>query len=312
MRYRLFLSLALMLAISTVAVAQTRTDVHPGKVRINSTAADALCVGSSGGASPTCTGGVQSGVLSITGALATASALKVTETGSSSVVGLEFRRTGGTASTWTLFNPGGSTDFYLASGVGNVFTLTAAGALGLSAGITAGSTVTINAAAGSNGYVSKVSGSNKAIFGLTGFIEGDSSTDAAVFAESGLGIFFYTNGSSSQRFSINTTGDWRMGASDHIMDSVGTPTITDHFSGSASDTIAGTDYAFKWTFGSTLDGAGTVTFGHTFSTAPICVVSFGGAPPAVAMRISGTTTTTVSVAGAALNGDSVYVLCRGY
>lgn len=64
---RHFLPLAVVCAffVATALVAQTATDLHRGKVRIGSTATDALCVGSSGGASPTCTGGVKGGTLAI-------------------------------------------------------------------------------------------------------------------------------------------------------------------------------------------------------------------------------------------------------
>lgn len=53
----------LVLAGALAPAAAIQTEVFPGKVRINSTAADALCVGSSGGAAPTCTGGISSGAI---------------------------------------------------------------------------------------------------------------------------------------------------------------------------------------------------------------------------------------------------------
>jgi hypothetical protein len=59
MKKPLILAAVLSCVVAAALVAQTITDVHLGKVRINSTASDALCVGSSGGSSPTCTGGIK-------------------------------------------------------------------------------------------------------------------------------------------------------------------------------------------------------------------------------------------------------------
>lgn len=56
----------LLLALAAPAAAQTEIADFPGKVRIDSTASDAFCVGSSGGASPTCTGGIKGGAAVLT------------------------------------------------------------------------------------------------------------------------------------------------------------------------------------------------------------------------------------------------------
>jgi hypothetical protein len=71
MRRLLFLVLLLVSTATPVAAQPTRVDTFPGKVRIASTAADALCVGGTGvaPAAASCTGGIYAGPIIMSGVL---------------------------------------------------------------------------------------------------------------------------------------------------------------------------------------------------------------------------------------------------
>lgn len=117
----------------------------------------------------------------------------------------------------------------------------------------------------------------------------------------------------SVAFGINTAKDWTLGATAHIVDSVGTPTFSVSSGGVGTPTVAGTDYAILVTT-ATGQTSISVNFGHTWSTAPICVASSSSTPPALGLRM--TTSTTAFTIGDSTNsmGNSVpiYVLCRGF
>lgn len=123
-------------------------------------------------------------------------------------------------------------------------------------------------------------------------------------------IGFYSGGT-TLRWGVNAAGDWTFGASSNIADSSGTPTISSGFGTSPS--IAGTDYAFMVTVGSSPGASGTVAFGHTWSTAPVCTFS---SKRLVTSEdgISSVSTTQLIIAtnGTVTAGDVYYVLCRGY
>lgn len=126
------------------------------------------------------------------------------------------------------------------------------------------------------------------------------------------GIKEYTGATPTLRWGINPAGDRTFGASSHIADSNGTPVIGSGWGG-GTPSVSGTDYAFVVTFG-TAPGtiaAGTITFGHTFSSGPTCV-SGGttGTPTSFSITTSTTVATFVAV-GPASAGGTVSVLCRG-
>lgn len=132
-------------------------------------------------------------------------------------------------------------------------------------------------------------------------------TIAATDASTGF-LRFYAGGT-TERFGINQNGDWLTGASEHIMDSVGTPVITSGFGGGGS-TIAGNDSVFVVTPAASANTGGVVTFGHTFANAAVCSVDTvkTGQNPTLA-----TTTTTVTITyPSAGTADPYYVLCRSY
>lgn len=123
-------------------------------------------------------------------------------------------------------------------------------------------------------------------------------------------IRFYTG--TTQRWGINAAGDHTFGASGNIADSSGIPTLTNF---GTSPTIRGTDYAFQVING-TPPNNGTITFGHTWSTIPICVVMIsltGGTASAQTIGVLATTTTlTISHSGGGDAAGKINGLCRSY
>lgn len=120
-----------------------------------------------------------------------------------------------------------------------------------------------------------------------------------------VGIF--TN--NVRRWGVNAAGDWTYGTSSHIADSSGTPTINSGF-GAGSPSIAGTDYAFVVTVG-TSASTGIVAFGHTWTTAPVCVAS-SYSTAVLSVTSTSTTTVALSLNGVFSSSDKIFVLCRGY
>lgn len=125
---------------------------------------------------------------------------------------------------------------------------------------------------------------------------------------------FYTGGS-TLRWGINAAGDTTFGASSHIADSSGTPTISSGFGTSPS--IAGTDYALIVTVGSSPNTTGTIAFGHTWSTTPVCSVTSNQSSGAVGYPFVSTISTTQLVingsqASAFVASTNIYIICRGY
>ena len=64
---------------------------------------------------------------------------------------------------------------------------------------------------GGGAFSAYVNGVQKAVFGTSGWIKGDTSTDAAVYADSGGGIQFFTNNSATAKAIITTTGNFGIG-----------------------------------------------------------------------------------------------------
>lgn len=78
-----------------------------------------------------------------------------------------------------------------------------------------GNDIVINdTSAGKASIAVQSAGATKMISGLSGAIEGDTSVDASLFAETGGAIRFYTNGSASERLTIGTTGNISVAAGD--------------------------------------------------------------------------------------------------
>ncbi len=114
---------------------------------------------------------------------------------------------------------------------------------------------------------------------------------------------------------LRTTGNTYLGSA-NLTDSVGTPTISSGFAASGSS-IAGSDYAFLVTVGSTIPTTtGVVTFGHTFANAPVCNFSPGtSAASTPTLFLSASTTQlgfNTAPATAFTAAQAILVLCRGY
>lgn len=113
-----------------------------------------------------------------------------------------------------------------------------------------------------------------------------------------------------KRWGINAAGDLTVGASSHIFASNGTPVITS--GAGTSPSIAGIDSAFQITEGTPTGGTLiTVTFGHTFNSAPSCAVvnAIASAPNNAS---SSTTQVFLAFTVAPVAGTFVQVHCFGY
>ena len=122
-------------------------------------------------------------------------------------------------------------------------------------------------------------------------------------------IRFLTN--ATQRWGINSAGDWTGGTSADIVDSGGTPTFTGFGSGAI---LSGTDYAMDIFQGTTNSTGGTITFGHTWSNKAVCVASSNGTSSTINIALStvviGPSQLLVSTANT--SNQHIYILCRGY
>lgn len=128
-------------------------------------------------------------------------------------------------------------------------------------------------------------------------------------------IRFYSGATPTLRFQINDAGDWLKGS--NVMDSTGTPTVNSGFR--TGNSIVGTDYAFTVNVGTSGGSAtsGTVNFGHTWTTAPVCVAQsyFSDVTPAVmasAVAAANTTQVQISFTSTSSNFMVISVLCRSY
>jgi hypothetical protein len=116
---------------------------------------------------------------------------------------------------------------------------------------------------------------------------------------------------STLRWGVNAAGDWTYGASAHITDAVGAPSIASGFC--SSPTIAGRDYAFTVSVGTACaSNLGAVTFGTTWTNAPVCVVASSNSAR-LASADATTTALSLQVAGGNLTDNmKLHVVCRGY
>ena len=64
---------------------------------------------------------------------------------------------------------------------------------------------------GKAGMRLRTAGVQKGVFALSGLLEGDTSTDLALFAESGQGLRFYTGGSATERMVMDSSGNVGIG-----------------------------------------------------------------------------------------------------
>ena len=99
----------------------------------------------------------------------------------------------------------------------------------------------------------------------------DNAVGIVLTASNVAGGIKFRAGSGALRWGIDSSGNWTFGSSAHIALGAGTPTISSGFG--AGSTITGTSYAFKIVTGTGLPTTGTVSFGTTFSSAPMVVVS---------------------------------------
>jgi hypothetical protein len=128
-----------------------------------------------------------------------------------------------------------------------------------------------------------------------------------------MGDLPLASGGTTERWGINAAGDFTFGPSAHIADSSGTPVIGSGWGTSPS--VAGTDYAFIIDVGSAPPsiGAGNVTFGHTFASPPVCVVSPAGTHTGEVWSVTTTTSTATFAASTTPSaGATIHVICRGY
>lgn len=142
-----------------------------------------------------------------------------------------------------------------------------------------------------------------------GLLQAEDAGGLSIAATSGSGALRFYTGGTAVRWGVNAAGDFTYGASSHISDSVGTPARASGCGGGT--TIAGTDYAFIMTKSTGTDTTCVVTFGHTWSTTPICTVSvvLGNVP--VLTVVPSTLNITLGYASSAA-AESFQVLCRSY
>lgn len=112
--------------------------------------------------------------------------------------------------------------------------------------------------------------------------------------------------SATKRWSTNTNGDWCVGASANVVDSVGTPSVTSQTGGSGAVVLGSYDYAFT-AYTGTGNTSFVVTFGRTFASIPCVVVSN---PSGGAGVVYGVTASTITFSSFP-NGAFLQVIVRG-
>lgn len=296
MQLRVVIGLVIAFASATMPTFAQAPAVLPGKVRIASTAADALCVGATtvSPAATACTGGLYVGPVIANGV----------------VLGPN----GSTSAPTFAFANDTNTGIYSVSGDVMGFVTGGTERFRIGAG---GNMVPV----GGNSYnIGDATNTIRDIYvaGLAEFANGSNSAPSITFlSDTDTGMYRVTTDvigwttAGTLRWGINGAGDFIFGASSHIADSNGTPTIGSGFGTSPS--IAGTDYAFVVTLGSGAGNVGgSVTFGHTFS-ATVCTASGeNGGPAGVIQLTTLTTSVSLSYASGTYTGAKIFVLCRGY
>jgi hypothetical protein len=170
-----------------------------------------------------------------------------------------------------------------------------------------------SSATGGGGFTSYQNGSQKAIFGTSGYIVGDTSSDAALFAETGGNIRFYTNGSTTERARIDSSGRLLVGTSSSVGGNVqivgsgngsGVPFL--HLRGTNSVGSGGRDVAID--FSVVTDDTGPVyttigriasfkengTQGNEGGALTFSTTADGASSPTERMRINSSGTCTIS------------------
>lgn len=311
---KLILLIALLAAVP--AFAQERP-IAGTTVQTTDTTANSVLAGCAVG-STTCTGGVKAGLVTLatgqagaTGPTVYANATQLVWAGGSA--GYLWNATNNSTALMTLTNAGLLT---LSGSATHAITATFNSTLGWtvtnsSNGGSANSAMSLVNDGGTQGILMQAGTTytGVAAYQAATALRGTAANGIHIAAEHASGgIKFYTGGT-NLRWGINSAGDHLFGASSHISDSSGTPVIASGF-GSGANTIAGADYAFVVNSGGAAGVTGTVTFGHTWSTAPVCVAANSAASSAI---VIGTTTTTVTLTvGTGTLATPVYVLCRGY
>ncbi len=115
-------------------------------------------------------------------------------------------------------------------------------------------------------------------------------------------------GTTGTGWGVNAAGDFTFGAT-NISDSVGTPTVATAYSA-----VSGTDYAMKVQFTALSITGGTINFGHTWTTAPVCTGASDGVFGAGAGISTSASTTVLTISHANTAGATgiIYVLCRSF
>lgn len=235
----------LIALVLVLFAARAEAQVRPGNfstLNTTSTTADSLHVGCAVGSS-SCTGGIKAGTIAATTATITTMLALLSDTafGAHSI-----SSAGATVNSLTVQNT--------TSG------MTAFGRIVVSGGTTA-----LNLDALSQGF--STSGSAIA---ASARIYTDATGGLTLLASNAAGILRFETGGENLRWGVNTAGDFTFGASSNIAFSSGSPSIASGFGGTA--TISGNDYAFLVT-SSGNNTTGTVTFGHTWTNAPACVIT---------------------------------------
>jgi hypothetical protein len=105
---------------------------------------------------------------------------------------------------------------------------------------------------GGGSFSARQNGTSYAIFGVSGAIQGDTSTDAAILADgAGKGINFYTNGSPTVKATLDSSGNLGLGVTPSAWNTLTTMQIKNaSFSGygNHSYTMANTFYQTGWKY----------------------------------------------------------------
>lgn len=292
MTKRIALCALLLLGVAVRSYAQAPA-VFPGKVRVTSTAADALCVGAStvSPASTACTGGLYVGPIIANGV----------------VLGPN----GSTSAPTFAFANDTNTGIYSVSG--DVIGIVTGGTERFRIGA-GGNMVPV----GGNSYnIGDATNTIRDIYvaGLAEFANGSNSapsitflsdTDSGMYRVGADNIAFAVGGARAWGIDNSQAGAWTNSAG-NIVDPQGTPSVTAG-GGTGAAVSAGKDYSFRGTTGSTASTTLTVTFERTFTSAPSCTANLSSTN---AVGIA-TTTTTVVLTYPSVTSNNFFVNCRGF
>lgn len=218
------------------------------------------------------------------------------------------------------FYAGGTTNWMTLSAAG-LLTVTGVGTHTIGGGGTSvSSTVVFNGGNGTGiGAALRLdkngnNGTRSIYIGHDSYLRG-SGTSSDLMAYAGEGIKFCTGDTVNAKFGITSTGNWTRGASGNIMHSVGTPTIAS--GAGSSPSIAGNDYGFKVTIGTSVGPTDEllINFGNTWSTAPViaCLVKTSvGAGGEVVITTNSTTQVGLKKTAGWSDGEVVHVHAIGY